>query len=414
MYNNNVQVNRWVVISLFNLLVVATIGVLLRTKIAFEFPFFDQKHLLHGHYNFAFSGWVTPSLLVLIIAVLSKITSQNLFTVFKNHLWLNFIGAYGMLFSFVAFGYHWSSIIFMVLTFLVQYHLSVKVFLLLKDKNSHHICLLWFKCALVFLVLSSIGAYILAYMMQHKIVHQNWYLLATYFFLHFQYNGWFIFSCFGLLFYFLQQNKIYHKAYKTIFYFFAASIIPAYFLSALWLKLPWWLYGLVIMAALLQLIAWVWLLLIVYKSKKFFFNRMHAAARVLLILSSIAFTIKLFLQAGSTIKPLSTIAFGFRPIVIGYLHLVLLGVVSLFILGYFILIKAVVPSKNFIRGVYVFSAGIVLNELLLMIQGVTAMGYILVPYINEALWVAAIFMWAGICMILLGTKAKAVEIENGE
>ncbi|MEY3762201.1 MAG: hypothetical protein RL281_806, partial [Pseudomonadota bacterium] len=48
----------------------------------------------------------------------------------------------------------------------------------------------------------------------------------------------------------------------------------------------------------------------------------------------IAVSIKLFLQLGSTVHFLSDLAFSFRPIVIGYLHLVLLGVITLFIIGY--------------------------------------------------------------------------------
>ena len=51
---------------LLNLLIVASLGVLMRYKIAFEFPFFNQKNIQHAHSYFAFSGWVTQALLFFI------------------------------------------------------------------------------------------------------------------------------------------------------------------------------------------------------------------------------------------------------------------------------------------------------------------------------------------------------------
>ena len=50
--------SKWLRISLFNLMLVAFLGMILRYKILFSLPFLDQKHLLHAHSHFAFSGWV--------------------------------------------------------------------------------------------------------------------------------------------------------------------------------------------------------------------------------------------------------------------------------------------------------------------------------------------------------------------
>lgn len=60
------------------------------------------------------------------------------------------------------------------------------------------------------------------------------------------------------------------------------------------------------------------------------------AAKFLFALSAFALSLKFLLQLGSTYPPLSTLAFGFRPIVIAYLHLVLLGVITIFIIGYIV------------------------------------------------------------------------------
>ena len=65
------SLQRWIRISLFNLLLVASIGVILRYKIAFALPFIDQKHLLHGHSHFAFAGWISQALMVLLVGYLA-------------------------------------------------------------------------------------------------------------------------------------------------------------------------------------------------------------------------------------------------------------------------------------------------------------------------------------------------------
>lgn len=49
----------WVRLSLINLLLVALMGILMRYKIGFEFPLFNQKNIQHAHSHFAFTGWIS-------------------------------------------------------------------------------------------------------------------------------------------------------------------------------------------------------------------------------------------------------------------------------------------------------------------------------------------------------------------
>src|SRR5690606_23248505 len=115
--------------------------------------------------------------------------------------------------------------------------------------------------------------------------------------------------------------------------------IPAYLLSILWAKLPWWLYIFAILAVVLQLFGWV---ITVKQIRKLLQQKLPAIERlpyILLGLCGLAYSIKLVLQTASVIPSLSHFAYGFRPIVIGYLHLVLLGVITLFIIAYIITLK---------------------------------------------------------------------------
>lgn len=170
--------------------------------------------------------------------------------------------------------------------------------------------------------------------MASKNIHQNEYLSSIYFYLHFQYNGWFFFACMGLLFFFLQIKKTENTFFKKTFWLFFVSCIPAYFLSTLWLKLPIWIYVLTLLSAIIQAFTWFKFLSILIKLKRNFLEKYPLFLRYILFFVSIALSLKFLLQLGSTIPVLSQLAFGFRPIVIAYLHLVLLAIISLFLLFY--------------------------------------------------------------------------------
>lgn len=394
---------RYTRFALFNLLLVATIGVILRYKIAFSLPFIDQKHLLHGHSHFAFSGWISQALMVLFINFLQQQSSSD---VIKKYRWLlnaNLVTAYGMLISFPIQGYGLFSIIFSTLSIFVSYIFVIQFWKDLSALGKNDISHWWMKAALFFNALSSLGAFSLAFMMATKNMHQNWYLAAVYFFLHFQYNGWFFFACMGLatakFFTYVPRQTL-----KTIFWLFAGACIPAYVLSALWLPIPAWAYGIVVLAAFSQVAGWLITLLQVKKQFPFIRSVTEKDVRWIIVLAGVALTIKLLLQLGSTIPSLSVLAFGFRPIVIGYLHLILLGVITLYLLGFFMHQQYISLSAGSVRAVKVFVSGIILNELLLMVQGIAAMTYTPLPYINELLLGAAILLFTGILLINISQK----------
>jgi hypothetical protein len=188
---------------------------------------------------------------------------------------------------------------------------------------------------------------------------------------------------------------------QKVFWLFALACIPAYFLSALWLPIPTWVYILVVLAAAAELNGWILVLKTIIGNKAESFKNLSAQTKWLFILSAIALSIKLLLQVGSTIPSLSKLAFGFRPVVIGYLHLMFLGVISLFIIGFCKMNQFVITSRTGNTGIIIFAAGIILNEIFLMIQGLSYMNYISVPYINELLFGAAICMLFGISLLIL-------------
>ena len=405
--------NRWLKFSLLNLLIVALIGLLMRYKIGFEFPFLDQKHLQHSHSHSAFSGWITHTLMVLMIVFLEK-RAKNIvlrqahddrgekkiehrfFKKYNSLLTTNLICAYGMLVFFIIQGYGLFSIIFSTASIVVSCVFAYYFVKDLKLISDEVLTKNWFKAALFFNVISSLGTFALAYMMVTKNIHQNEYLASIYYYLHFQYNGWFFFSCMGLLFSFLNLKSSENLLFKKTFWLFFTSCIPAYFLSTLWLDLPIWIYLITVIAAFIQVYAWFRFLIIIVKTKREFLQNFSFFLRYILLFVGFALSVKFLLQLGSTIPVLSKLAFGFRPIVIAYLHLVLLAIISLFLLFYIYANHLIQFNNQIKRGVIIFSIGVLLNEIILAIQGIASFSYTPIPFVNELLLGAAIVLVLGI------------------
>ena len=396
-------IHRYTRLAFLNLLLVALAGFILRYKILFSLPFIDQKHLLHGHSHFAFSGWVTHALMLLLVQYLANKKGETVFIKYKWLINANLITAYGMLISFPIQGYGLYSISFSTLSILVSYVFAFRFWKDLNRLSEKNVSHRWMKAALAFNVLSSIGAFSLAFMMATKTIHQNWYLAAVYFFLHFQYNGWFFFACMGLAFAkFLYNIPV--AVQKRIFWLFAAACIPAYVLSALWLPIPKWSFIIVVLAAFSQMAGWIIMVQYVKKQYALIKTLIPKNTLWLFVLSGIALSIKLLLQLGSVIPSLSKLAFGFRPIVIGYLHLILLGVITLFLLGFLMVEKNIQLKPLALTGVKIFTAGVIVNEFLLMLQGIAAISFSALPYINELLLVAAILLVSGIFVLTISQK----------
>jgi fucose 4-O-acetylase-like acetyltransferase len=104
------------------------------------------------------------------------------------------------------------------------------------------------------------------------------------------------------------------------------------------------------------------------------------------------------------IPSVSQYAFGFRPIVIAYLHLVLLGFISLFLIGYFIQLGYLKISNRMRVGLLFFLLGILGNELVLMFQGLSFFGFWSPPHSNELLLVMAGMMFVGMFLINISNK----------
>lgn len=396
----------WMKLSLLALLFVAAIGLIMRYKIGFSFPFFNQKYLQHAHSHLAFTGWVSQTLWVWILYNVGGeklLGSQKI----KTLLFTHYITALGMLFSFAYEGYGKISIFFSTSSLLISFLLIQIIYKKIKTAkiNASN---KWYAASFIFFLTSMVGTIYLIYMMIQKNIPQNAYLASVYGYLHFQYNGWFFFACMGVWIQniekkgFLKSRNKLNLSWHLLFW----SCIPAYGLSTLWMKLPLYVYLLVVAAAFLQFIGW-FIFLRQIDLKKYLTLKSNFQKTILFSLLITIFT-KFILQLISVVPIMSQFAFGIRPIVIAYLHLVLLGIITLFILFQSQDEKWLNNSKVTKSGIWIFLSGFILNELLLVTQGITSLFYIIIPFIDIGLVVAALFLFTGTVFIFSSQFSKKI------
>lgn len=397
----------WLRISILNLFIVAFLGTLMRYKIGFEFPYFNQKHIQHGHSHFAFTGWITQTLFILILGAIQKEKLISNINIYRKLLITNLICAYGMLIAFTLQGYGFFSIALSTLSVFAAYTFAYFLFKDLKD-ISNRPYVNWFTAALWFNIISSLGTFTLAFMMASHNFNQNIHLASLYFYLHFQYNGFFLFACMGLLLAKIHELKPEYQQSNSIFWMFFLSCIPAYFLSVLWAKLPIWLFAIVILAAITQVIAWVKFLFSI-KNGIVSNDSIFKSGRYLFLVIVIALSVKFLLQLGSTVPSISKLAFGFRPIVIAYLHLILLAIISVFLVSYMYIYKLIHISRMTTVSLILFVFGVYLNEVVLGVQGIASFSYTMVPYVNEILFFVSLLILISLFFLLLSQKQDSAK-----
>ena len=403
---------RWVQLALINFILVALAGVTLRYKINFPLPSVNQKNLLHGHSHFAFVGWVTLVLMALMVQYLQVHRPDLNFRKYKLVLLLNCLSSYGMFAGFIAQGYDTISITFTSICILLSYVFIILYWRDLNKVTDTSYAPQWLKASLVIWAVSSLGAIALAYLMINRIMIQDFYFGAIYFFLHFQYNGWFLFACFALFFSalnrkgFLTANSI----SKKLFFIMALTVIPTYILSIIWLKIPPVLLWIGNIAGILQLLVLVYFLQLFSIIKKETFTRYSKTTRWLWIMASIAFVIKVILQLLSIIPYFSHYAFAYRPVIIGYLHLSFLGIISFFILGYIDFAIRETGRALSKLGIILFVVGVLGQELILMLQGLEALEFKPIKSANMALFYCALIIVTGLVIMVVQFNKKQSDL----
>ncbi|MEP7263493.1 MAG: hypothetical protein ABI772_03300 [Bacteroidota bacterium] len=392
----------WIIISLINLSIVALLGMVLRSKFLFSvLPFIEYRNVLSAHSHFAFAGWVTLSLAVLLINMLPEVKrNNNKYQVILAGLEIT---AVGMLLSFPLQGYGPVSIFFSTAFIFFTYFFSgVFISDIIKTDKATAIKILS-TGALICLVLSSAGPFTLAYMLASQSGDAVLYRDSLYGYLHFQYNGFFTLSVFAVFFDQVYQ-RLNHSASRSILQFSVSvllSIVPALFLSLTWHSDNLFIKFASSVGCLFVLITIIYFLKVMIELKRTV-KFANVFTRNLWMLAMISFAIKSLLQMGTIVPDIANAVFGFRPVIIGFLHLVFLGFVTFYILSYWMEKKYFALENKFVKSSLVlFTAAIAANEIVLLIQGIGLMLHVTNPVYPWLLWLISILLFTGAISLAL-------------
>lgn len=353
-----------------NLVLVAILGLALRSApLVSSFPLV-YKNLLHAHSHFAFGGWVLPVLTALVLRHFPEIKQAVSLTHWRNITILIFVSAYGMLLFFPLYGYKGITIFFSTASLAATVYLAVVVWKAGRKISFTvaHRFLVW---GLGYAVLSALGPFATVPLIVAGKSGSPLYFDVVYFYLHFQYNGFFTFTVLALLYRRLQRQNAAQNA-NSAFWLFNCACVPAYALSVLWHQPSLWFNVVGGLAALLQLAG----LYFLWKDLR------RAEISGLFYLALLALVLKCFLQAASAFPDVAALAHEARNLVIAYLHLVLLGFVSLFV---FALVNEELRTKKQMQtGIRFFLFSFLVTETLLVVQAFSGILHYNLP--GASLW----------------------------
>lgn len=353
---------------------------------------------MHTHSHIALLGWAYIALTTLIQILFLKSDFQN--KMYRKIFWFTQLTLIGMLLTFPFQGYALFSIIFSTLFLFASYwffwffvsHVHSKI----KQTNSYK-CI---KAALWFMVFSSIGPWSLGIIMNTLGAESIWYRLAIYFYLHYQYNGWMILALFGLFLHLLEQHQIVfsRKRFKKFFWSINLGIVLSFFLSTLFTNPPVILNILGGIGALLQLIAFGYLIQLGVNStdkQNIIFSPLQTGMLKSIVLIIFA---KMVLQLLTALPYFANLSFTYLDFTIGYLHWTFLGAISIslfFFFDYFRLVR--IPKKAY----YTYLLGFALTEILIFYKGLSSwLGFSLPPSYFDTLTMVSVLIPVSLFVIL--------------
>lgn len=399
---------RWASLTFGYFLLAGLMGAFLRLLFFQPITGINYRNFLHGHSHLAFLGWVFNALFVAFLyAYLPERTKK-----YRLLFILLQVSVIGMLISFPIQGYAAVSITFSTLHIFLSWWFAWQFWRDTKRKEiinqTHSSSLSFIRWSLVFMSLSAIGPFGLGVVMAKGLAGTPLYQLAIYFYLHFQYDGWFTFAVLGLFFWLLEKHHIAFNKQQVRYFLLlmAFSLFPAYALSALWTKPDAWVYVVATMAAILQLVALAFFIRTFLPIRRELKRLAGKFLYSLFFIAFLSFGLKIILQTLSALPAIADLAYLVRNFTIAYLHLVFLGFVSVFLLAWFAFHGFLDLKKGVSRvGIVLFLIGFVISQLYVVGQPLVAtLGLEAIPFYYPTLFLFSLMMPVGLGVVLLNRR----------
>jgi len=401
------SLRNWIICCFFNFIVASIVGLLMRFSYLFPFKGINYIYLLHAHSHVAMLGWVYMMIYVLIVQFF--IPKEKSAKPIYNHLfWITECTIIGMMISFPIQGYALFSIVFSTLHILLSYVFCWLVWRdFSKDKSAAEKLLI---ASILFMILSTFGVWFLGPTIKILGKQNVFYQAAIQFFLHFQFNGWFLFAVLAL---FIKQFKNKIEATKVKI-FLTLLVLGTVFTVAF--PISWYLKSSIlnwvtVLGVFSQLIAFFYFYKMLQPQIHEFRANLNAITKKAYRFALCSVCLKVIIQLIVVLPNLADVSHQIRSWVIGFIHLTTLGIITGFLFGVLLQHNFLPRKAPLLKiGVQYFFFGYVITELLLFLQGLLyylGKGLLLGYY--EALFGSSIFIVAGLLLILISllkTKAR--------
>lgn len=399
----------WILCCFFNFLIACLFGLLMRFMHLFPINFLNYSFLLHAHSHVAMLGWVYLIIYFLVVHFfIPKEKSQK--PIYNRLFWLTEFSVIGMMVAFPIQGYALFSIVFSTLHIVLSY---VFCRLVWKDCSSEKApAQRLLQVSILFMVLSTCGVWCLGPAVSTLGKQSAFYQIAIQFFLHFQFNGWFILAVLAL---FLKQfqNKIDKLKFKKFYNAVIISVILTLAFPVRWFVENNILNYINALGVLIQLGAFIYFYKMLKPEIKHFTNSLDKTAKIVYGLALCSLILKVGIQLLTIIPNLAEVSHQIRNFVIGFIHLTMLGIITGFLFG-ILLQNKFLPVTSFVLkiGLVSFAFGYITTEVVLFLQGIYFyFGYGLIQSYYEIIFGLSIFLVFGLMMILISLlKTKKQEL----
>ena len=363
--------------------------------------------LLQSHSHTGFLGWV---FIAVYILTLDNFGEFGIFRRKKTKVILSLTAFFisGMTISFPFFGYNFISITFLSLflsfSYYALYYLSKSIRTELKSTISYK----FIKTAFSLYLLSSISPWALGPITALGYKKTALYYNDIFFYLHFLYNGFIVFSIIGV--YFLKyeiQNTIFKNLQlylKNALKFLLIGTILNYSESVLWTKPHYSIYLIAFISSIL-LLTGVFYLWKSFSSTKDI--KKVSSIPFILKFALTLFVVKSILQMLQSFPLFASISYNLKSyFIIGYIHLVTLGFITPILFALYLRDNFIQNSTLFKIGISSYILGFILTEIVLFSQGLLLWNGItfLTSNYNAIIMISSIFLFLGFAIIYLSHK----------
>lgn len=398
---------KWVLLCFFNFFIASLMGLILRLLYIFPIEAVNFQFLMHAHSHVAMLGWVYLMLYCFIFYFFIPKEAQYK-RVYNRLFWVTQIAVFGMMIDFPVQGYALISIVCSTLHICCSYFFCRLVWKdSLPTRFPERIML---RTALFFMVLSTLGVWCLGPAVGLLGKTSAFYQIAIQFFLHFQFNGWFLFAVLAL---FLNQLKgdIIEKQFRWFYSLLVLANILTLALPVSWFVSNFifhWINGL---GVVLQLVAFVVFFQMIRPFFRPFFTSLKSIEKTVYGFALFTLGLKGGIQLLVLVPDLAQVSHQIRNFVIGFIHLTMLGGITSFLFG-FLLRHDFLDRKVFwIRlGIKIFLIAFVLTELLLFMQGAYLyFGLGAFPLYYQNLFLASVGLPLGLLVLFLSISQQKKE-----